>query len=278
MSDDAKITVQVNLDAVFAELCHRLQCCIDMVCFGIRAAPHGPVDPSTFPLKGAWFHVVTSESSMLKGEPLREVFGTWVLACGLRDAVEVLGVFLERARTAAATYSVWEKFQITGTRDACIPSEEWNERIVAGAAKFHRFGLPDKLERLTRYSSTLAPSLSEEVRTINQARNCLVHRGGLVTDRDSNTPDGLVVKWEEVSLEIDTPSGRQSLNPPQYVAEGGNLVMNYERTSKLFTFGEAVTFSAQEFAEMCMTFVRFGNELCHQLSDYGTATGFIAPA
>ena len=215
---------------------------------------------------------------MLKGEPLKAAFETWVLTCGRRDAVEVLNVFLERARIAAASYSLWEEFRIPGTRDARVPSGEWNTKIVGGVDKFHRLGLPDKLERLTKYSPTLAPGLGDEVRAINQARNCLVHRGGTVTERDSNSPDGLVVKWEKVSLEIDGPSGRQPLRPPQYVAEGGNLVMNYHRTSKLFRLGESITFSAQEFAELCMTFVRFGNELCHQLSDYGTLTGFIAPS
>jgi hypothetical protein len=276
MSEQQSLMVQVNLNGVFAELCHRLQRCIDMVSFGLRSTPQGSAEATTFPLSGAWFHVVTADAAMLQGEELRNAFGAWVLTCGLRDAVEVLNVFLERAGMAAAIYSLWQRFRIVGTRDARIPSEEWNTRVAREAARLHRLGLPDKLERLLRYSPTLAPSLTNEVLTVNQARNCLVHRGGVVTDRDANGPDGLVVRWEKVSLELDAPSGRKPLQLPQYVAEGGNLVMNFERTSKLFRFGETVSFTSQEFAEMCMTFVRFGTNLCHQLSDYGVATGFIA--
>ena len=137
-----------------------------------------------------------------------EDFGEWILACGLRDAIEALSAALEEAHDVL---SIWDvtNFKIG---QAKIPSQEWQKIFVNGARDFHRFGLPVKLRHFVNdHDVALAENMTSHVICINTARNCLVHRGGIATGQDVTEPGLLKVSWRTADFFLQTKAGQRPL-------------------------------------------------------------------
>lgn len=211
--------VEVDLNRLYAGLNAELQPCINMVSFGLRAAAYGevPDEPHTrMPGTNMEFRTGTKPPDSV----LRPQFEAWVLTGGLRDAVEVVSVFLEHARFTASFFRLCERLRTeTGNYEpggeAEMSPQDYEQLVVTEQKKFHRLGFPDKLGYLrTQYPVALAPDLGDKVLTINQARNCFVHRRGVVSERDTNCEDGLQVCWNTMTPYLVSEHGKVKLEPP----------------------------------------------------------------
>lgn len=254
----------VDLGALQRTLQASIQRAVELVSFGLAASREGTVGPLELP--GAVFQLKLAGDQTSDLERVRENFETWTLANGLRDCAESLNVFVDRCRDVCALYSFGPS--------ASIPAEQWNQRVVEGGQSFRWMGLSKKLNHLEDdYDPKLRPTVSDDLLTISAARNCLVHRQGIVDDVDKNSGDGLLVSWVKPQLEIDSSEGRTELVPPVSVEAGSTIHFAQVKATKLFRVKDRIRFDAREFSELCWTFFRFGQELVRAVEDYGRARG-----
>lgn len=190
-----RLSVHVDLRGFKGGLQRSLQRATDMVAFGLWASENASgTDNHDFP--GAFFTVSPGENVRLDFDGKKREFPGWVLANGLRDCVEAVHAFLEEARRICSLWtSLVHVDRMTGAE-----WNNWRRKEEAEASDFHAMGLPGKFDVLIGYSPILATPLRDHILTINRGRNCLVHRQGKVTSRDTNTPEGLMVRWLKMQL------------------------------------------------------------------------------
>lgn len=262
------INVQVNFGAPLGQLQHAIQRTIHLAALGLNATPRLTQDDLQLP--------GTSISLQLAGptpwpiDEAREGFEQWLLMNGLRDATEAISGFLEETRTGLA---VWQL--AIRSRSGPVTGADWNEATGSQQRRFHRLGLPDKIDDLQRiYSLALDPDLVGHLRTINDARNCLVHRQGIVQERDVNEDAALRVSWRRLACVIRGPDGERDFFPGSLVDVGETLCVSNRDVAKLFPLGTAISFSVQEFADVCWSLFLLGLSTVKLVEDWGRAHGF----
>lgn len=191
----------------------------------------------------------------------------WVLACGFRDVSEATGAFLEEVHSIVALWSL-------GDQSKTMTGADLEKKTVAEPESFQGLGLPKKLERLRdQYSLMLDPGYVSHVLSINAARNCLVHRRGIVADWDCKAGEGLIVTWTRLSIRVCDGKGDRELYPPGDVEAEGGLNLKREPACKTFQRGESVVFTVNEFSEICWTLYQFGISTAQLLDNYSDERG-----
>lgn len=269
--------LQISLAGVQGELEISLQHTIDIVKFGLTAAEEAIEKELAYP--GSTIGYSTAAKAMLSFPEAKYRFHLWTLTNGMRDAVEIVSAFLETARSACAATMLVAKTQSGSKRELSIL--DWNSQVQNDARKFHKLGLPDKIEHFgTKYSKVLIPESTAEIKSINQGRNCLVHRRGIVTDIDLTTPDGLLIQWNKLQLLAEGPWGTCKVGRDGKIIDDNGvpqladqMMVRIDKKEKLFSEGDAILFDAEEFSDICFTCMLFGNQLVSKISDYAISQG-----
>jgi hypothetical protein len=124
------------------------------------------------------------------------------------------------------------------------------QRELEGVS-FHRLGLPDKLAHLKTEHGIAVDSVPErQLLSINNARNCLVHRRGIISKRDLNSDDTMVVEWRKLHIFLQNQDGEHDLVIGQIVEKESAICLRVKDEQKAFGLGERVMFTAQEFANV----------------------------
>jgi len=264
------LKAHINLAALQGTLQRSLQHVQDVVSFGLIASRNA--SEQTLQMPGAFFHMMPASNVALDFETARREFNKWVLMAGMRDYVEAVNVFLDRCRPVCFLQSMADK--------PGIPAEEWNKGMVDESRRFHRKGLPEKIKHMqNEYGDSILPEVTEDVLSINLARNCLVHREGVVTQHDLNSEEGLLVKWRKMEVVVSGPSGERLISSEARVEGGETVSLRHAKTQRLFRRGEVVAFTVDEFAELSLTFTLFGFQIAKNIEDYGRShgVGFSTP-
>jgi hypothetical protein len=270
--DTYHIHVSINLDALLGELQQALQLTINLVAVALQAKlskgeelrlPRGVI-ATTFASNLAW---TTEEAS--------EHHKIWALSNGLRDTVEGLSNFLESAHHVLSTWALAD----CQNEDGCLKASAWDEEIINGGKAFHRLGFPDKLSHITAsHGVTLDETLARQVVSINTARNCLVHRGGVVGERDKNDERGLTVEWRKLSMFLQDEDGEYDFVIGGVTRKESWLCMRSVDYRKSFNIGERISFTTQEFADITWGFFVFGSDLVQRIGRVGVSKGFVTPS
>jgi len=178
---------------------------------------------------------------------LKEEFGTWVVGNGLRELIETFSVFLDQIHHACIAI-------------ASSGEESTKLEIDKKQSSFAMRGFPKKLKILNN-SYSVSPSNSDYLRTLNQARNCLTHRRGVVARVDCNKSDKLSIDWLGVHFLIVEPNGSTHVIDRQieegiYLRDGGKLKLKTVERSRRFAVGDLVKFSTKDLAEICWFVLR----------------------
>jgi len=254
-----------------AALAIAVQRSVQLVAFGLRAADkltsHDPNVPN------AVVQIGIEKAHRRSLRAIRAEHKRWIIANGLRDCVESLGVVLEAARLEA---TLWDLGGTITARDdgrlsvaTSVVPEDWNRRIVAMRGRFDRMPLPNKIDHLERHLQVCRPSLTEAILSISAARNCLAHRGGIVGPEDV-TPDNnsLVVKWRRFLIEGKTPGRRRRVVRLGERLEAETLVsIRQVGAARRFRLGRRISLSARDYVEIATTFVFFGQELQERIRE-----------
>jgi hypothetical protein len=261
-----ELTISLNLGAMLGALQRSIQRTLDLVSFGLQAAEKAK-DIDRLLLPEIKMHFSIAENKKLDVESARKEFRQWVISSGLRDCVEAVNPLMEEARKVCALYLLAEKKR--------IKNGDLQQKVFGPIRKYHRAGLPDKLKILREeYDPILIPELSDHVMSINTARNCLVHRRGIVAEQDLNTPDALMVRWKRKEILVRDDEGNEKVIELPYLTEKNVTVcLRFVETGRIFKLGEAINFSTEEFSDLCMTFFFFGQQMVTNLQKYGETKG-----
>lgn len=269
---EARVHINVNLDGLLGSLHRDVQRVTNLVAVGIQS----PV-------------VLDEESLAIRSDPIAFRFGNappwtsgddarsdyqdWVYGNGLRDVLESVGSFLEEVRQVLALWSLGDR-QSAGER---LTGASWNAEMKDAAKRFHRLGFPDKVETLrTAFGVQVEAVLNEHVLAANNARNCLVHRRGIVSERDLNHGKVLVVSWRRMAVELQDEDGQHPLVFGKALEKDSTVVMSVVDTTKEFGLGERVIFTATEFAEICWSMYLYSFAWGETLNQLGLKRGYIA--
>lgn len=262
------INVSVSLNGLRVDLLTSLQEIIRLVALGFsydRSLNPNELALPTF-IK---LNIASIETST---EQFAERYSEWILANGLRDAIESLHTYLESSHKVL---SIWDlvKKQRSGET---ILAVDLDKVLATGSGKFHRLGLPGKLGHLANNHEIMIEEQSlEQLLSINIARNCLVHRAGKVSDRDLNFENTLVVKWKPLHIFLTNEDGEHELIPGVTLEKESTVCIRQENREKVFALGDDVLFSAQEISEILWSLVLFGNDFTKSLNDYGLENDYL---
>ena len=135
--------------------------------------------------------------------------------------------------------------------------------------KPHRLGIPQLINDIVGLTGKEI-QFKEEVLTINKARNCLVHRDGIISNQDINdkTASALRVNWYEMKTIIRKEDGEavltKELKKENFKLKGINFAEI--RHEKLFKIKESVLFDINEVEWIGFTCSAFLNSLNSMLS------------
>lgn len=173
-------------------------------------------------------------------------FRLWIVICGFRELVDHLCVFVDRL------------YKVSTLIKRTYEAKDY--------AKFERLGLDakiDKLKAATGISCTHGDALS----SFYPIRNCLVHRLGIVGDKDvekNATLDFFYLRMASIfQLEsggvIEIPDIFAPDSPPFTTPESGMLALKFDLRKISFRKGDVVTLSPRTltealfFADLCVT-------------------------
>ena len=261
--------VNFNLDALIGKLQRMVQKSINNVTLGLYSNPEVPDDFIKIPGVSFALSLVTPESQDI--ETLKSEFHDWVLINGFRDASESISSFLEEAYGVLAFWQLLDRQNQTNS----LMGNDWNELVIQGAKKFHRLGLPDKIEYLTQQNLDIEIDLIKNILSINIARNCLVHRNGFVGERDLNSKEHLLVTWKRISLILMDESGEKEIQIPHKVEKESTLAIKNTSSSKKFSLGEKISFNTQEFSDICWCLYLFGLDIAQKIGKVGANKGYM---
>ena len=267
---DYAINISINLNGLRGELQRSLQRTIYLVSAGLQSKDR--IDPNHLRLPTNSITMVFDGGLKWDAQKAEEQYSEWILSNGFRDIIEYLNTFFESVHKVLAFWELAARqkdgIEITGS--------DWNQIIISGGRRFHRFGLPDKFSHVQdKHNIPIDPKLREQILSVNAARNCLVHRSGVVAEQDMNSAGGLEVKWTNLDLIVRNEDGEKDLRLGEVVEKDSVIAIRNRENLKTFGIGERVLFSAHEFANITWGLFLFGNDLVQKMNDFGLKNGFI---
>jgi hypothetical protein len=268
MSNQYDVSIKINLAGITGRMQRVLRDVMNMVAVGLNAKENITAETLTIP--EVTIHHQFSSSPRRSIEEEKASWEIWVLRNGFRDIAEELSALLEEIQTVLAYWKI-----VTLQKSRIVHGEDWNEIVAHRNQQFHRRTLPQKLEFLDhKYSFTLDPVLTHKALTINMARNCLTHRGGIVSQLDVDATAKLTLEWSALILLANIDGQEQEINLPYYAEAGTVIALSTRSRTKSFEIGQLVSLTAEEFTQVCWTLFRLAASCAQRLEAYGKEQGF----
>lgn len=267
MAERYQLSISINLGGLTGRIQKYLRASMSLVAIGLNAKKG--ISTEDLQLPEVTTHHQFDSTNQWTVEQAGEAWQSWVLRNGFRDVAETISGLLEEAQSVLA---YWQLAKIQEGR--AIRDEDWNEMVVSRGSRFHRFGLPDKIDFLNKeYGLLLPDALVQQVLSINAARNCLVHRGGVVTKHDTRGTDQFVIEWSALVILLIQDGVEKEIEPPYLVEAGGQIRVATRPRTKSFAVGEVVIVTAKEFSQICWTLFIFAMICAQMLEAHGKAQG-----
>jgi hypothetical protein len=271
----ADLTLQLNFGAPY----HRLAAAMNLTLEHTLTCLHGMAALSALPE-----HLSTTDGAgglglKLPVRPLAEArpdAERWLFTNAFRDSIEHVAAFFEGLREADALLTLSDRGTFT--------SEDLTTTVMEPAAAFDRLHFYLKVQELDR-RGLIPPADAPHLISINGARNCFVHRGGVVSLRDvdaqraSDAATGrLRVTWTHPTLFARGPEGREEGVRAGSVVEAGTTVfLRTEVIERAYAVGERVQATEEDLIGIWWTVTQFGARASLLLQAKAAARGFTFP-
>jgi len=213
---------------------------------------HQPLPTDSFPVK------ITDNKPSPTIEEQKQITLNWTLTKAFKDFITGLTKSFKETYKYLKIYTLSQEPPQTRTRE---DFEKEFQKVEIDIEKFHFPNFIEKIETLLKQ----ALPFREELLSINQIRNCLVHRHGTVLNKDiKNSPTGnLRLKW--ISLKFSTAKGGQQTEITYAFRKDGVTVDNlsYEtiKNEKVFKQGDKISLNINEFNVISYTCATFATGL-----------------
>lgn len=190
-------------------------------------------------------------------------YPTWVLLSGFRELAEQVTSVLDEV-FAVRTY--WRLLELQSSQGS-LTGADYLREVTEANRRFERLSLPDKFSWLEkRYSVTFDPVLVARISSIIAVRNCLVHRRGIVGDRDVDLTGQLTLQWMRLSLQATSDDGAtREIAIRQRVEAGERLALHHGPAERSFHLGERISLDAQTFSDIAWTVPLLAHAASHAL-------------
>jgi len=256
-----EINIAVNLPALLGQLQVRLQRLNDLVRIGLAGA--AKVEENDYRESAPFASLQIASDKRMSLRKAREEFQTWCLKNSFTEAVDLVSAFLEECRTIAALYRL----------NGRCSGADWNRAYLQDRKKFHEMGFPAKIQHL-RKQFGIASKFEAHVLSLNRARNCLVHRLGIVSAKDVDTTRRLIVTWHSLNLiVVDNATKHETvLSQPMVIESESTLAARIGPHRREFAIGERILFDQDEHRHTALTFYVFALEIVQALEKLHPAT------
>ena len=243
---------------------------MEMVAFGLSA--DSPDDSKRMVLPGIPYQLSTSRAVARPRSELRSDYHRWLLSNGFGELIEHANLYLDTVHDICATLIMADDLF-----HGRIDSEEMAARVESienDSRRFHKAPLPRKIGHLRKeYSDVLETKIEGGLLSINAARNCFVHRRGLVAEGvDCEEGQRLVVRWIGLVVESYDKEGNivrvEETGDP---SKPGLYMFGSEVKEKRFSPGQRVDFTALEFNELALTVFVYAKVLASKVIEYAVS-------
>jgi hypothetical protein len=266
MEPTRHIVVTLNSAGVLAPALRAIRQTVDVVTFCLNAIAQG--DLSGWPQDNMMRFVFRFEDEV-PAEQRRAYYTHWLLSKGFQDLARGTRQMLEEAYfyngivERADELRTWAELQ----------AAEQELREVATKMKFTQ--LLDEVNK--RLTSPL--HYERELMSLQQVRNCLEHRDGIVQERDLEpTTRVLRLRLPRLRLFCEDEGRKIELGRDSRVEKGTELMMDVVVEEREFKLGERVTFNADEFHNIGFGCWRIADDLAHRLPQLPTKAAGLGSA
>jgi hypothetical protein len=263
MADEQPQTIQITLhpDGVVAPLLTILGQSANNVLFGLQLidSVEKPIDIQEIKSEDTFFSFQFSDPSQGQDISLnKENFKLWILQKGFEDLIK--GVNLSLIEAYFFCSLVLKRNDLKTYQHLQTEIEELRETAL-------KQSLPGLLSKV-KPALTADLTYEEEINSINKVRNCLVHRNGVVTDKDVNDIGNrqLKVQYSRMKLYADK-DGQEVMEVKKntFVEGGTSIKLTMVKESIIFNLDDRVKFNYQQFNHLLTTCYLFGIDLTQKL-------------
>jgi len=261
--EPARVHLSLNGNAVKAPITAVFRDVLDYVAFGLNASERVKGDNlGTLPsgLIGFGF---APPGAKRDAEALRAEFRSWLLTRAFGELIKAVGTALERA------YEYCEVLSLVG-RESITTGARLTENLERIHRTAEKAGFSE-LQRLVADRLTGPLELGAHISTMNDVRNCLEHRHGIVGSRDTRNGDHLVLRWRRLQLayvgdddqeEVEIHGGPQVLGRP---GSSGQIIQRIVECQREYALGARIDVSLEEFNQSMFTCWLYGEDLAAKL-------------
>ena len=256
MKEKRTAKIILNPNGVVAPLLTLLKDCLGTVSFGLKLIENVPSIPKSLEPEETFFRVeIGKPEADLEVQKLKHK--EWLLKKGFEDLVKGINLYLIEAYFFVSLLDKGDYITTLGKLN-----EEINDLRKSASEQ----SLPGLLSKVT--PSLVAPlRYKNQIKSINSVRNCLVHRNGLVTQKDINDKKNKTLKLQWIRFKcFHEKNGEEVEVRRGEVIEGGTTIqMKQEETSITFKLGDKINFNYKQFNEFVLTCWLFGQDLVQKL-------------
>jgi hypothetical protein len=262
MADATKKVTNLNIDAVVESIHLGVRRAAVFLGLGLNAAAMPDFKKYQLAeITGLDFVPVQVSDDVVK--EFKDEFAHWVLGNGLRELIESFAHALERLY------------------EYCLMIEISRGKLLQGVAikqfkDFKHAGLEDRLKKLSEDFHVVTDKATALV-SISRARNCLVHRRGIVGEKEGTS--GLNVSWWGFDIFGESPNG-DVLEIPKpmpsdgiILNEGMALKIRHCERKRTFAFGSILRFKPVDVAEICQMVFLAGGDICKSFEEHCDGVG-----
>jgi len=256
MTDEKTQRVTLNAAGVISPLFKVLKECTNSILFGLQATEIVKEIPPELIIEEGFFRMQFDQDEENIDVKKRN-FKNWLVRKGFEDLVKGIEYSLREAYWYVSLFSRVSELR-TG--------EAFNQAFAEIRKQALRMHIPDMIEKIEPH--LIHPlNYKDQILSINKGRTCLVHRGGLVTEKDINDLSNGTLKlcWIKLKLFYEKEGEEIELQGQTVIEGGSSIKMRRENNDLSFNIGEHISINYRQFNELIVTCHHFGSDLVDAL-------------
>lgn len=256
MSKENQTTkLTLNANEVIRPLHKVLEECTNSILFGLQTMELVDEIPDNLRIDEDFFRLQFGKNDE-DIEVKKEKHKAWLVKKGFEDLVKGIEYTLREGYLYVSIFSKSSELKTVQDLNQALP------KIRKQALKMH---IPNMLEKIEPHL-TKPCSYKSQILSINKARTCLVHRGGLVTEKDINddTKKALKLEWVKLKLFYEK-NGEEIEILGETIINGGKedtqIKLRRENNTISFKQGSHIILNYKQFNEFIVTCSHFGADL-----------------
>jgi hypothetical protein len=253
MAEPRQIAVTLRPDGVLAPALRAIQDTVEVVSFCLDALDRGDLSrPPEYKDTRFEFSFAGPE---LNAEQRKTNYTNWLLWKGFQDLARGMRQTLEEALLYNSMIELALKELPQLKTWGALQERMLDFRKKAGSARF-----PELMQAVNK-GLTSPLHFENEFLSLQKVRNCLEHRGGVVTDKDVDDTKVLRLALPRVKMFYEKDGQEIELGKGSYVEANTAIGIKNVIEERKFKLGERVLFRPQEFHDIGFGCWAFANDL-----------------